>query len=1193
MRRFLNRLLAVALSFCGLLFSCRPAVRASDSTGIDIILLIDVSGSMAEKSGNRGAAYETGEWDGSDPQRIRWDAVKLLVDMLDANDRILILRFNQTCPANSGQYRSVTGNTVGPWPERYLPGRIPLTEERDFRHVLEYCDGRAHAAVSQRIAHFNHPLMRLQRTNPESSAHEDGWELDGGGTNILEALSVLNAPVTNRAASDRPERPKRIILLTDGCDQNIDDFIENPDDDIAEDGYEPRVNVTRLRQTLQFLNPSERVESKTVVATAQVPRIPVYTVGLNLKELPIGKMFETEQSIELAKRRNIQHGNVGDRCKVSMWDRQDNVLSLRQVPAPHYQQQKARALLREISNLTGGESKNVDTADELLETYAGWIRDLKGLWYKRESVAPQGSKNLTIPVVSAVADFRMLARVRDTSVDSTTPGKWASRPPLFDNGRWEPPEPSLIVPALRQGSGDKLYALWFGGDLTTPVSGTTRPTPFARLDRSVNWIVPVGREKSSIETIQFKRVLEDFGWPPKSSDPVSELRFFRHQLATIQLSAVTDLIQAEDFEWKLRRHEREKLEDLAIPFRSIRNEMLATFDSGQVCPQAWTKDLRRQSLVWSLVGQGKPAEPQLEKVLTGFSRVFPPWRFSVVNELPLRVREPIASLTLSDDVAVKEWTVETQFEHAVPRIPLKLIFQPPHYKDADGKLVHVAAELLELAVIGTDRKVAPLSLNPEGSTSLPLIDGQVRLRIKFHAEKIAHYPPPDSEMVAGRLRIEPDLTDLPDPDKFSIILPVALVIDRPPLEFYDDSALAKRRMLASLAPNTAELVRTEFYLAPIKPRDKGRKITLTLDYLSEPKDPENQPLRYAMDELRILDQDGKPLEQEAGAWVATYDGKPIRLILETALKRDRKADTRAMAKLTASGAGFSPGAMEIRWSFEPRSVRIALAEGQETVFAEPGRTATYVLEGTIDKQRDGGRVPVTAEIRKRGLRFECVDPSQSDSNFFLPLENFDSLPVSGTRSPAPQQTLLRFSIPEGLKIGEYQAQLGFEETAEVGEEDVTQIVPTRLVHSPVTLKLILDQLIAEVQDPHDPAKWIPAIRFTGDSVEHHFQFYGYLESPMERTFRVRSERGEPLKSRLSPLLEESYPLETDTRRQAADHLSLIRGGNTEQPSPEWTIKFPALLNRDPDLDFGAKFQISRDGALQRTIKFKLRLLVEQ
>ena len=329
---FIRRLVVKAILFLsvfcdtrGLLFCAEQ--RSVTSRGIDVILLIDVSGSMADKDGQLKSNNRPKEdWNGSDPDRMRWDAVKLLVDLLDSRDRVLIRRFNEECPA---RFEPVSDESR--IPQFFPDGSRFVDAAQDFPAKFTRCgDKQEWDALISRIGQFNKRLKKpTERTNP----NDDGWTLDQGGTNIIAALESLE-----KAVADEPSRKKRVILLTDGCDNDIDSYVIDPDVD------SPKIN-SKLAQKISFL---------------KAANISVFTVGLKLDNL------DNERIPLVNGKRKMQRSYV----KVgNQYERKD-------VEVPHFQQAKARALLKGISELTGGEEPIVAT---LFTSLKGCGKKLKRL----------------------------------------------------------------------------------------------------------------------------------------------------------------------------------------------------------------------------------------------------------------------------------------------------------------------------------------------------------------------------------------------------------------------------------------------------------------------------------------------------------------------------------------------------------------------------------------------------------------------------------------------------------------------------------------------------------------------------------------------------------------------------------------------------------------------------------------------
>ena len=68
-----------------------PVARSQSplSEGLDLVILVDVSRSMYTQ--DRGPNPLEHQPNGSDPLRIRWDAVGLILNLLTAEDRVMIV----------------------------------------------------------------------------------------------------------------------------------------------------------------------------------------------------------------------------------------------------------------------------------------------------------------------------------------------------------------------------------------------------------------------------------------------------------------------------------------------------------------------------------------------------------------------------------------------------------------------------------------------------------------------------------------------------------------------------------------------------------------------------------------------------------------------------------------------------------------------------------------------------------------------------------------------------------------------------------------------------------------------------------------------------------------------------------------------------------------------------------------------
>lgn len=135
---------------------------------------------------------------GSDRERIRWDAVKLAADLLTVEDRLMVQRFNHTCPPD---YVNKEGQIYAFFdPDAKQPLR---SAEDDFPTRFVNLSGRERSDLEARIALFN--------TTTD-------WQgrLDQGETGIINALQVI----ARRLGRPTPGRQTHIVLLTDGVDSN-------------------------------------------------------------------------------------------------------------------------------------------------------------------------------------------------------------------------------------------------------------------------------------------------------------------------------------------------------------------------------------------------------------------------------------------------------------------------------------------------------------------------------------------------------------------------------------------------------------------------------------------------------------------------------------------------------------------------------------------------------------------------------------------------------------------------------------------------------------------------------------------------------------------------------------------------------------------------------------------------------------
>ena len=235
-----NRVLAQILRGClfaiGLFGMTGSRARAADGQatnrdlrGIDLVVLVDVSASMSRNPG-------------SDTDRIRWDAVKLSLDLMGHADRVMIQRFNDECPAG---FKDAADDPAGY--EKLLKDRWFPDQKMGFQRKLQRLTDRNRSDISRKIAAFN-------RTDDDIPGTGDGY-LDYGNTSIVGAL----ASITDQIQQSSAVRTKQVILLTDGLDTDYE--------------HGKYREEAELRETLAVF-----------VADSSGPgKVPIHIVGLNLQ----------------------------------------------------------------------------------------------------------------------------------------------------------------------------------------------------------------------------------------------------------------------------------------------------------------------------------------------------------------------------------------------------------------------------------------------------------------------------------------------------------------------------------------------------------------------------------------------------------------------------------------------------------------------------------------------------------------------------------------------------------------------------------------------------------------------------------------------------------------------------------------------------------------------------------------------
>lgn len=253
-------------------------VRAQDTPllldkGLDVVVLVDISRSMRHfppkpVAGQPAKAEPVEEYrvpNGSDPEKVRWDAVKLLLDLLTDNDRLLIQRFNSQCPPAYGpeQIRLLNQATSA---GEFARDALKYSAESEFPFQFETLDQIRRETLENKILYFG--------------ASVDHGDFDAGNTGILAALDQVATRV------QRPEAGRQtvVLLLTDGLDDKYNFSPQSPQE-LLEDW----ASIERyLAGQLKFY----------AGTTGNGIRVPIYSIGLNLNNI---RKNQDEQKWLLAK----------------------------------------------------------------------------------------------------------------------------------------------------------------------------------------------------------------------------------------------------------------------------------------------------------------------------------------------------------------------------------------------------------------------------------------------------------------------------------------------------------------------------------------------------------------------------------------------------------------------------------------------------------------------------------------------------------------------------------------------------------------------------------------------------------------------------------------------------------------------------------------------------------------------------
>ena len=277
--------------------------------------------------------------------------------------------------------------------------------------------------------------------------------------------------------------------------------------------------------------------------------------------------------------------------------------------------------------------------------------------------------------------------------------------------------------------------------------------------------MPLVDESSIVKTMQFKRIPEDFGWPP----PIPS--FYRHQQIKLRLMPRTELLDAGDFTWQLHQGDQES--PLPVVQTDQGNQIVYSFAAGSHPDEPWRANQAAQRHTLRLEAIGKTPGDGRPPVLEGFQREFPPWVYSVRNTLPLRFRDPSSEeLTLSLRQQSVEVIVETQFEDAVDGIPISVRLTPPSLPDHPEVTTKALSKHFRLTWSESGESIELM----DNEALIKLSDGSARLTLTFQEQPDARLPS-GAAFAPGELTFTPAVSELSAAG--SVTSRLQLVIDRP------------------------------------------------------------------------------------------------------------------------------------------------------------------------------------------------------------------------------------------------------------------------------------------------------------------------------------------------------------------------------------------------------------------------------
>ena len=389
--------------------------------GIDLVILVDISRSMSAGSGG-----------GSDPERIRWDAVKMMLDLLGPSDRVMIQRFNEHCPPGFSSYGEPDDVKAA---KENLEKHKFLNSEMTFDEKLLPLTKENRIRIARKIDSFN----RVDDDQPgKKNSPEYNGLLDQGYTAIVGALEKVAAEIGNASTVRSPH----VVLLTDGLDSHVKGG--SPYDGGPELKQRFR-EVAELREALTFFDRRDELGNGEV---------PIHIIGLRLKS-------EGEERAELAR---LLLTRIASLSGGQFFEVPDSAKLI----------EGYVKLIREIKGYWDNEIRyDPDTGktyDIKVETqYAPKSGMLHEVETRRELSSPRSL------VVNGIRDLGILSYAKLTPSDVTNP-KYSIQPPRVPaEFQWDSQAPiNITAPEPRTGKGETLYHYTYYG----PTAGQGK-SPFA------------------------------------------------------------------------------------------------------------------------------------------------------------------------------------------------------------------------------------------------------------------------------------------------------------------------------------------------------------------------------------------------------------------------------------------------------------------------------------------------------------------------------------------------------------------------------------------------------------------------------------------------------------------------------------------------------------------------------------------